>query len=511
MVTATLRTDSAGQLEAIHYRTVNAGRSETSVVKAAILEAKIEVTWVIAVAPEIEGVSVIEAALAIVAPPEIEAVLVIVLASAVATVTAVHLAAAAIVLAIAVSRADPETVAPLAEVRVASMEPAVVPAAAVVLRAWADLAAAVAGAVVLAAAAVVVVGAVAVVAGGEIMNKQRKRGYTMSSNSSRQKLLSRVGTATLLGLLILSSAPTVSPQTTSPAMRGKAFETAQQAADSLVDATEKYDEAALTEILGPESFDLTHTGEPARDKENSAAFAAQARAKMKVDLNKAKTRATLIVGDEDWPFPIPIVKVGKSWYFDTKAGREELLLRRVGRNELDAIQICRGYVEAQHDYALLKHDNSGVNQYAQRIISTAGMQDGLAWRNPDGTWGGPIGEKVAEAIARGYSSRTEPYHGYFFKVLKGQGPAAPLGQMDFVVKGVMIGGFALIAAPAQYRNTGVKTFMVSHDGVVYQKDLGPTTLELFQTIDRFNPDKTWTPVSDALDYKLKPGWRSTFR
>jgi len=333
----------------------------------------------------------------------------------------------------------------------------------------------------------------------------------MSSNSSWQNVLSRVGPATLLGLLVLSSTPTVRPQTTTTAARGKAFETAQQAANSLVDATEKYDEATLTEILGPDSYDLTHTGEPVRDKENLAAFAAQARAKMKLDLNKAKTRATVIVGDEDWPLPIPIVKVGKSWYFDTRAGREELFLRRIGRNELDVIEICRGYVEAQHDYALLKHDNSGVNQYAQRIISTAGTQDGLAWRNPDGTWGGPIGENVAEAIARGYSSRTEPYHGYFFKVLKGQGPAAPLGQMDFVVKGVMIGGFALIAAPAQYRNTGVQTFMVSHDGVVYQKDLGPKTLELFQTIDRFNPDKSWTPVSQPLDFKLKGGWRSTFR
>ena len=363
---------------------------------------------------------------------------------------------------------------------------------------------------VLAAAAVVVVVAAAVVAGGEIMNKDRRRMYTMSSNSGRQRLLSGVGTATLLGLLVLSSAPTVRPQTTTAATRGRAFETAQQAADSLVDATEKYDEAALTEILGPKSFDLTHTGEPARDKENSTAFAAQARAKMKVELNKTKTRATLIVGNEDWPLPIPIVKVDKSWYFDTNAGRKELLFRRIGRNELDAIQICRGYVEAQHEYALMKRDGYNVNQYAQRIISTAGTQDGLAWRNPDGTWGGPIGEKVAEAIARGYSSRTEPYHGYFFKVLKGQGPAAPLGQMDFVVKGVMIGGFALIAAPAQYRNTGVKAFMVSHDGVVYQKDLGPKTLELFQTIDRFNPDKTWIPLSE-LNFTLKPGWRSSWR
>jgi hypothetical protein len=299
-------------------------------------------------------------------------------------------------------------------------------------------------------------------------------------------------------LLALSVAPRASAQAgASSALKGKAFASVQEAADALINATETYDEAALKEILGPESYDIIHTGEPTRDKENANAFAAQARAKMSLDVDpKTKNRATLIVGEEDWPMPVPIVKVGKSWYFDTNAGREELLYRRVGRNELDVIQICRGYVEAQHEYALLKHGTSGVNQYAQRIISTAGLQDGLAWQNTDGTWGGPIGEKVAEAIARGYSNRAEPYHGYYFKVLKGQGPAAPLGELDFVVKGVMIGGFALIAAPAQYRNTGVKTFMVSHDGVVYQKDLGPKTLELFETIDRFNPDKSWSPVEE---------------
>jgi hypothetical protein len=163
---------------------------------------------------------------------------------------------------------------------------------------------------------------------------------------------------------------------------------------------------------------------------------------------------------------------------------------------LSAIEICRGFVEAQHEYALIKRGDSGVNQYAQRIISSPGKQDGLAWKNPDGSWGGPVGENVAHAIERGYSSRTEPYHGYFFKVLTGQGAAAPLGELDFVVKGVMIGGFALIAAPAQYRVTGVKTFMVSHDGVVYEKDLGPKTLEIAKTIERFNPDKSWTPVPD---------------
>ena len=278
------------------------------------------------------------------------------------------------------------------------------------------------------------------------------------------------------------------------ASRGKGFATPQEAADSLIAAASTYDEAQLKEILGPSSWDIIHTGEPARDKENSLAFAEQARTKMSVDVDpKNRNRATVVVGNEDWPLPIPLTKVGSLWYFDTNAGRQELLRRRVGRNELDAIQICRGYVEAQNDYAVSKKVN-GVNQYAQRIISTPGQQDGLAWQNADGTWDGPIGEKVAAAITRGYANRNEPYHGYFFKVLKGQGPAAPLGELDYVIKGVMIGGFALIASPAQYRNTGVKTFMVSQDGVVYEKDLGPNTLTLFQNIDRFNPDRSWTPV-----------------
>jgi hypothetical protein len=278
--------------------------------------------------------------------------------------------------------------------------------------------------------------------------------------------------------------------------RGQGFASPQAAADALIAATSTYDEAQLKEILGPSSFDIIHTGEPARDTENSVAFAEQARAKMSVAVDpKNRNRANLVIGTDDWPFPVPLVKVGKSWYFDTAAGREELLRRRVGRNELDAIEICRGYVEAQHEYALSKKVD-GVNQYAQRIISTPGQQDGLAWRKEDGTWDGPIGEKVAQAIVRGYTNRNEPYHGYFFKVLKGQGAAAPLGELDYVVKGVMIGGFALIASPAQYRNTGVKSFMVSQDGVVYEKDLGPNTLQTFQSIDRFNPDRSWTPVKE---------------
>ena len=232
----------------------------------------------------------------------------------------------------------------------------------------------------------------------------------------------------------------------------RSFDTPQQAADALVDAAEKFDVVALVQIFGPDGEDIVLTGEFAQDRQRAADFAAEAREKKSVSVDpKTGNRAFLLVGNEDWPFPVPIVKRGNKWSFDAKAGRQELLYRRIGANELDAIEICHGYVEAQHDYAFQKREGYDVNQYAQRIISTPGKQDGLAWQNSDGTWGGPMGEKIARAIEQGYTSRSEPYHGYFFKILKGQGPAAPLGEMDFVVKGVMIGGFALVAAPAEYR------------------------------------------------------------
>ena len=300
-------------------------------------------------------------------------------------------------------------------------------------------------------------------------------------------------------LFVLCTTQSTNAQTATSAAKGEGFATAQEAANALIDAAEKYDEPALDKILGPDSKDILHTGEPARDAEIAKAFAAEARKKMNVKLSPTKRVATLEVGEEDWPFPVPVVKVGPKWYFDSKSGIREILIRRIGRNELDAIKICRGYVEAQNEYALTKHGNSTVNQYAQKIISTKGQEDGLAWQKADGTWDGPIGENVAKAVERGYSNKNEPYHGYFFKILRGQGPAAPLGQLDYLVKGAMIGGFALIAAPAEYRKTGVMTFMVSQDGVVYQKDLGPNTLELAKKIDRFNPDKTWEPVLNDED------------
>src|SRR5947209_9154327 len=285
-----------------------------------------------------------------------------------------------------------------------------------------------------------------------------------------------------------------------PAPAGpKAFATPDEAAQALVAACKDYDVATLMQILGPDASDLVSSQDAVADKNHGTEFATLAAEKHSVTPDpKDPNRATIVVGNEDWPFPIPLVKRNDKWYFDMKSGRQEVLYRRIGRNELDAIKICRGFVEAQQDYASEKHDGSEINQYAQRIISTPGKQDGLAWQNADGSWAGPIGEKIARAIEQGYSAG-EPYHGYFFKILKGEGPAAPLGEMDFVVKGVMIGGFALVAAPAEYGVTGVKTFIVSHDGVVFEKDFGPKTLAEFQKMERFNPNKSWTQVLETDD------------
>ena len=287
------------------------------------------------------------------------------------------------------------------------------------------------------------------------------------------------------------------PLAKSDSKKQKEFSSAKEASDTLTRAADVFDVVALKEILGPDAADLINSADPVADKKRAADFAAKAKEKTSLNVDPKNPKRTILsVGNDDFPLPIPIVQHKEKWIFDTKAGRNEILMRRIGTNELDAIEICRGFGEAQHEYAQEKHDDSPVNQYAQKIISTAGKHDGLAWQNPDGTWAGPIGENVAKAVAEGYSDKTQPYHGYFFKVLKGQGPAAPLGQMDFVVKGVMIGGFALAAAPAQYRVTGVKTFIVGSNGVVYEKDLGPDTLKTFAGLDRFNPDKTWRPTDD---------------
>ena len=317
-------------------------------------------------------------------------------------------------------------------------------------------------------------------------------------------ILCAVACACMSATILFSAQPSTArtiPRTPAASSAGaKLFDSPQQAADALVSAAATFDVPALTEIFGPDGDDVAFTGEFAQDRKRAADFAAEAREKTKVSVDpKNGNRAFVLVGNEDWPFPVPLVKKGDKWFFDSEAGRHELLFRRIGANELDAIAICRGYVEAQHEYALQPRTGYDVNQYAQRIVSSPGKQDGLAWQNPDGTWGGPIGENIARAIEQGYTTGAEPYHGYFFKILKGQGPAAAPGEIDFVVKGIMIGGFALVAAPAEYKVTGVRTFMVSHNGVVYEKDLGPKTLDEFKKMERFNPDASWTPVPKEED------------
>lgn len=267
----------------------------------------------------------------------------------------------------------------------------------------------------------------------------------------------------------------------------------ENAARALITAATDYNVPALLQIFGPAGKDFVSSADPVRDKNAALAFAAKAQEKHKVSIDpKNGAHAILTVGKDDWPFPVPIVAKGGKWYFDSPGGRREILLRRIGANELDAIKICRGFVEAEREYASEIHDDSGVNQYAQKLISTPGKHDGLYWENPDGSAGGPISKAVAQAIQEGYSTDNRSgYHGYYFKVLRGQGPAAPLGKLDYEIEGAMIGGFALLAVPVEYRVTGVKTFMVSYDGVVYEKDFGPDTLNTTNNVDRYNPDRTW--------------------
>ena len=335
--------------------------------------------------------------------------------------------------------------------------------------------------------------------GTTLMRETNMKSTPRIMTSSKFTLIaSAIASFCLLGLGLQAATPSKSDA--AAASQGKQFDTPKQAADALVQVAANFDVAAAKEILGPDSEDIVASEDPVQDKNRAAEFAAKAKEKMSVQTDKKNpNEAMVLVGNDDFPLPIPLVKKNGKWFFDTKVGREEILNRRIGANELNAIEICRGFVDAQHEYAMEKHDGAKVNQYAQRVISSPGKHDGLAWQNPDGTWGGPVGEEVARALEEGYSAQGgKPYHGYYFKVLKGQGPDAALGEMDFMVGGAMIGGFALAAAPAEYRVTGVMTFIVGPDGVVYEKDLGADTLKTFQSMDKYNPDKTWKATEDDV-------------
>jgi hypothetical protein len=271
------------------------------------------------------------------------------------------------------------------------------------------------------------------------------------------------------------------------------FASPQQAADALIGAAQKGSKEDVLKILGQGANKIVSSGDPVADARAKEKFAAEARDSEKVE-KQGDDRAILIVGKDDWPLPIPIVRHGGRWMFDAKAGEQEILSRRIGANELDAIEVCRAYVDAQTDYATKDRNNDGFIEYAQKFVSSPGKRDGLYWPSEAGEEQSPIGVLMASARAEGYGKskeKPEPYHGYYYRILKAQGENAPGGALDYVVKGHMVGGFGLIAFPAQYGVSGIMTFIVNHEGVVYQKDLGPDTAAMAEKMTRYDPDKSW--------------------
>jgi hypothetical protein len=274
----------------------------------------------------------------------------------------------------------------------------------------------------------------------------------------------------------------------------QSFKGADEAMNALASAAKSGDQKAVLTILGKDATDLVSSGDPVDDQAARQRFLAAYDEKHAIEMD-GNDKAIMIVGKDDFPFPIPIARKGDSWRFDTAAGREEILDRRIGRNELDAIQACLAYTDAQNDYADKDH-GAGAGVYAQRIVSQPGKKDGLYWPTAQGEEESPLGELVAEATTQGYKvgDGRAPFHGYYFKVLTRQGAKAPGGELDYVVHGKMIGGFALVAYPAEYRNSGVMTFLVNHTGAVFQKDLGPNTAQIAARMSAYEPDPSWQKV-----------------
>jgi len=275
------------------------------------------------------------------------------------------------------------------------------------------------------------------------------------------------------------------------------FRSPEEAVKALVEALSANDEKKLLAIFGPGGKQLISSGDEVADRAGRERFLQAYQEKNRiVEVNSKK--AVLEIGNDDWPFPIPIVKAGKVWYFSAKDGRQEILNRRIGKNELSAIQICLAYVDAQREYASKDRNGDGVLEYAQKFLSDPGTQDGLYWETKEGEEQSPLGPLIGEAKKEGYKKKSgnepTPYHGYFYKILKAQGKHAPRGAYDYVISGRMTGGFAMVAYPAGYGSSGIKTLIISHDGVVYEKDLGKNTASIAQEMKKFDPDSSWRKV-----------------
>ncbi len=275
----------------------------------------------------------------------------------------------------------------------------------------------------------------------------------------------------------------------------KRFKSPEEAVKALAQAVKGNDTKGLSAIFGPSGKELISSGDQVADKTGREHFV-KAYEEMNKLVKENDTKVVLHVGNGDWPFPVPIVKKGDDWLFDTMAGKEEILNRRIGRNELNAIQVCLAYVDAQREYVLKDRDGDKVLEYAQRINSKTGEKNGLYWEAREDEPQSPLGPLVAKATKEGYSGerpvgRRSPFHGYYYRILKSQGKHAPGGEYDYVVNGKMIGGFALVAYPAEYGNSGIMTFIVNQDGVVYQKNLGEDTKKTAVAMKKFDPDDTW--------------------
>lgn len=281
----------------------------------------------------------------------------------------------------------------------------------------------------------------------------------------------------------------------------RTFASPEEAVQALVEAAKAGDTKALAAILGPESRPLISSGDTVADKQARERFVQAYEQSNKLE-RPTDTKAVLVIGQDEWPLPIPVVKAGDTWRFDTAAGKEEILTRRIGRNELNAMQVCLAIVDAQQDYARVAREGDGLRKYAMKFRSDTGKKNGLYWWTKEGEVLSPLGVLVANARAEGYSRKTSdgkhaPYHGYLYKILTAQGPEAPGGAYDYVVNGKMIGGFALVAIPAKYGVSGVMTFIVNHQGVVYEKNLGMDTAETARAMKAYNPDNTWKKVERA--------------
>jgi hypothetical protein len=280
----------------------------------------------------------------------------------------------------------------------------------------------------------------------------------------------------------------------------KTFATPSEAVQALVKAAQDANQDEMVAVLGDGARELVYSGDPVQDKAGMQGFVKAYGAKHEIVQQDDQTYV-LQIGANSWPMPIPIVNDGGKWRFDAAAGKQELLYRRIGHNELGAIAACRGYIDAQNDYASVGHDGLPSGIYAAKLVSSPGKQDGLYWETAEGESTSPAGPLLANASAEGYAAqglggKAQPYHGYFYRVLKAQGTAAKGGTKSYLVDGQLAEGVALVAFPAQYRVSGVMTFIINQNGVVYQKDLGEKTAELASTMTEYNPDKTWKKVTD---------------